>query len=544
MVRLALLLSIVVFAAGLRLSGSGAGLPQSKDPDSVIVTQAQRMERGLPVTDLYPYFLAGILQALPGELAPPVRPEASPAEIRAAASRAQRWGRLLVGLLSLLAIPGVYLLARRRMSAGWALFAAALMATSLLHEVLSHQARPHGALLSFFVWTLWFAEGLARRPSLWMILGASASSGLALATLHSGAALGPPLALAAFLALRSEEWGPAGKWGGVARLCLLAIGPLLALWWSYPFLFSGRELWAGREFGAHPLNGDGFARTARALLTYDPTLLLLGLPPLVWRWFRRKDGVLAAFALPYFLALGLYYNTFPRFCLPFIPLLAVAGAWGASRVAAALGGRSRRVAVALAAVILAFPAATAVRFAWVWSRPRTTDLAADWIEEHLDPHQDRLAVSPLFDLPLLQTRKSMGHTPRYVRSPWCSYLLGQGVEGPWQLWSLYQKPAQREAIDRMDGARVRALLHRLRVTHALVIVPPREGTASRDGMRELIRAEGGRLLARFESYDSGVLSGTSGRAGSGQFGDEVIRIAWLAGGLGPGFELYALPRGR
>ena len=527
------LLAVLLLGASLRLPGLGAGLPQSKDADSVFVTQAVRMEDGLEPSRLYPLLLAQLLQAMPGRLDAAPLADAPRSEHLKAAARAHLTGRSLSALLSLLTLPAVFLLARSRMPAAWACLAATFAATSLLGVLLAHQARPHAALCAFLAWTLVFAERMARRPSLSNVLGTSLACGLALATLHSGVAAGFPVLCGAIIALRRD-----GR-RLVPRLSLLLVGPALALLLAYPFLFTG-ELWGGRKIAGTLFDGTGFARIARTLWAFDPTLVILAGIGLLRRGRAiREDAVLAAFALPYLLVVGMYHWAWHRFSLPFVPILAVYSALGARDLARAVVPRPRW-AVLVAVLVAAFPTLTAGRFAWLWTQPHSTELAAQWIEEHLDPREAVFLVSFGLDVPLPQTRKSIERTRRLMRSPWQAYQYRVGVGSGWNRFDSYIHPEHRADPSQIGVAEVQRLIRRNQVTHALAVVPAEGVRSQRDGTLQAIQEAGGRCLARFEPYRSDVLNGTEGTGQGDQLAWEPIAVAWRARGLGPLLEVWEL----
>jgi hypothetical protein len=57
--------------------------------------------------------------------------------------------------------------------------------------------------------------------------------------------------------------------------------------------------------------------------------------------------------------------------------------------------------------ILVVQATAAARLSWIRSQPDTSSEAAAWIREHIRPQDERILVSPGFDLPLLQTRDAL-----------------------------------------------------------------------------------------------------------------------------------------
>lgn len=148
---------------------------------------------------------------------------------------------------------------------------------------------------------------------------------------------------------------------------------------------------------------------------YDPVLLLASLVGAVAWLVGRLGGarsreprtalVALALAGPYLVVIGSFHNTFQRFVVPLVPFLAILGALGASRIAARLGARSRRVLVPLGvALLVGVPAANGARLAVLRARPDTYELATRWLEQHADPVQTRIRYIPPLSLPpLLET---------------------------------------------------------------------------------------------------------------------------------------------
>ena len=568
--RAAPALGVVValaLAAALRLPGLDGGLPQKADPDSLFVRQAERFEHeeeqgSARVSDLYPFLLGRILAALPGPLLPEAPVGAPLGEHLAAASWNHLAARWLVALLSLLTVPATILLARRHLPEGWAFLAGVLGATSLLTNLLAHQARPHAPLVAFMTWAVVAAGALARAPSLPRVLFCALTTALALGTLHSGAAVLPAVALAGAIA--------AVRGGRETLLELVAI-PLAvvgALFFFYPFLLESRELWAGRPWPEDVLGGAGFARTARTLWAHEPVLCALAGAAVVLGTVTgrvRRIGhrgwtdlaVLAAFAVPYAVAIGLYYKPWHRFALPLVPVLAIAAAAGAREitglVARCAPGSARPAAIAVGVLAAAFPTATAARLAWLYARPTSTDRAAEWIREHLDPSAARIAASSNVSLPLAQTVASVVGTPAIWRTPWQRYLhrrhlAGHGspetplVSGTgWDVPSLWVRPDVRATEDPsvLSSLDVQRRLRKLEASHALVRLPATPTLDGRDQTREAVIEFGGERVAEIVPYRSSVLQGT--RGGRDQLDWEPLAIVWRARWLGQALEIYELP---
>jgi hypothetical protein len=392
--RVALGLALLVLAAFLaRAAAVPRLLPHSPEPDTFVVQLAQDMRddpalvQGTDYAERYPNLLARLIAAAPWPGGPvdPRAPDAADQVLRSAAGPYLA-GRWVVLVLSLLAIPGTWLVARRIAGEAAAWIASALVATSMLHALFSTQGRPHAPQAAFAVWAVWAAMRMAERPTAVRCALTIAFSSLALATIQIGAATLPPLALAAWLA-----GGTIGR-----RLARAAIVPALAVacaLWAYPFSlrFDGHGLRLGGS-GAHEVDWSradfsGFGQLVGWLQSHDPTLLVLlviGFAVVAVRWrasarvlVEHKDVAVAwGYVLPYVCFLGPLDQVFERFLLPLLPWIATFGAAAIVRLA---GERRRRLLPALAVAALAFPTWVLVRFARVSRAPDSAELTAQWL---------------------------------------------------------------------------------------------------------------------------------------------------------------------
>jgi hypothetical protein len=432
---------IVAAALALRLIGLGHELPQHSDEDPILVGQAETL-RSLwagerPARALephYPLLLAGALALWPLPAAGATDEAALTLdEHLARASRGPRRARLLVALLSTLAVPLTYLVARRFVQTRCALFAAALVATSLLHLQLSQAARPHGALASFLALGLWLDLRLFERGGWRAHLAAGAAAALALGTLHTGASALLPLAAAQLVRLRRD--------GARALPCVLCAWALVALvgWLAYapPGLSgAGAELstsqgvvnLSGHVFPDTVFDGGGFARVLPLLAQTDPVLVALALAGLAlalagWSLRAQRPGpaawLVGAWALPFLLVLGLYGRLPARFLLPLVPVLAVLAALALQRLAARRPGPAP---VVLAAALLALPLYAGARLAWLRARPAAAEVTAKWIEANLDPERDLLYLDASACPPIAMREEGGGRLFAASFLPWDAYL--------------------------------------------------------------------------------------------------------------------------
>lgn len=407
---------LVALALALRLIGLGHQLPQHPEEDALIVSQAEHLRSVWagepPVRALdphYPLVLASALALWPPTPHDAERERDDPlAWHLARASEGHRRARALVAWIATLAVPVAWLLARRFVGEAWALFAAAMTAFSLLHLQYSQAARPHGALATWIALGLWLDLRLLERGRWRDHLGAALAAALALGTLHTGASALLPLGAAQAIRLRRD--GAAALPRVLASLALVAVLGLLAYGWPFHTRGSelaqaqGQVLLSGHVIPAASFDGGGFARMLPLLWQTDPLLLLcaaLGLASALASWVlgRRRPGgdawLLASWAVPFLVVLGVYSRLPSRFLLPLVPLLAVLASIGLAR-----GRLGPRAAAALACALLALPAWAGARLAWLRARPEVAQVVAAWIEANAQRERDLLYVDIVAQPPL------------------------------------------------------------------------------------------------------------------------------------------------
>ena len=454
---LAALIVLTLASLGLRLHGNDAGLPMEVEPDCKIPYQVEVLREGDEAARSeadylwYPLLIARLASVMPVAEAP--APDAPLADHLAAAAPYNRNTRLLVALLAVLAVPATFALARLFLDEGWALFAAALQATSLLAINFSQQSRPHAPSAALFLLAVLAAVRVRRRGELrdHVLLGVAGFC--ALGCLQSGLAVLPAM-LAAYL-LR-EPGGPRRR---LDPLALVAFAITLA---AIPMLLpaSGTEAEGGLRYAdgilhvsGHQIflsqfNGQGFGILLDALVSFEPALLALtalgALVVLVPRartaaLGERRPGsgrdllVVLAFALPYLLVTGLYERNYERFVLPLLPYFACLAALGVAGLVRAIAPRAGAgVGVAVAALVLALPTYAALRLSAIRGAPTTIDRAADWVRAHVAPGE-RVLLFPEIDLPLLRRdeglvfwgARTVGR--RFAFLPWARYQAERDV---------------------------------------------------------------------------------------------------------------------
>lgn len=501
------LLALLALAFALRVRGICHQLPQWTYLDGYVeLVQAQYLRDpgsiAWPDMNLgyYPYLTSAVAAALPD--VPSARGEGGALEAALAAAR-EPWVRIRLAaiLLSLGAVLGTWGIARRFVSAPFALLAAALVATSLVHVTYAAEQRPHGPASGTVALAVWALLSLREDGRARSQLVAALAVGVAIATLQSSAALVLAWALAWWWrrsrASRSRELAL-----GLASLAIVAVCVRLA----YPFHFDARSGSAGEyETGAETLwmgghalyverfHGRGFAVMLRTLAGFDPWLLLLAaLATLAWlaalvrrrasrsREVRAGAAVCLGYCAPFVLVFGVYDMTYDRFVLPLVPFLAVWVAVGCERAWRALPARARTLPAAAlgSALALGFPAAIAWRLGTLRERPDTFELAARWVESSVQPRSERVLLLQNFDLPVLYETASLAALNDSQTLYWTAFQRRLPPPGPDVATFDVSRPprsADGETADRefLTPRRLRELGFRY-----VVALPPRRGGVS------------------------------------------------------------------
>jgi hypothetical protein len=405
-----------------------------------------------------------------------------------------------------------------------------------------------------------------KRPVLRTYTLAGIAIGLALALLHNAVAVLPALVVAHLLRDRSQT-----KRAGLGLCVALAIAAAIALW-AYPqgSLGVGAAPQARADLrtgdAAHyvfldQFHGQGFTILARALGDYEPWLaplaglgLALGLVRLVRARARIRGHehllVVAAWAVPYALAIGAYDVTYERFVIPLLPCFALLAGYAAASVASALWSRMRArgpraaVTAVVCAAVLAPQTFLGLRLARAVGSTDTVMRCAQWIRANVPPGSARLAVFNTIDLPLLRTDASLRANPGQLSDltrPWLEYQAG-----------LAPGVAQAERYDLVtvpDGSRAGIALFRSDLPACVaswnadyvvieVYTPSRRANVA--AVRACLEAQGTRV-ARFSPY-----SDASDETPFGYAHDRFGNFGWWTGhllhatGFGPVVEVYRM----
>lgn len=475
---------LIAFVAVVRFVGIGFQLPISGLADErVYIEHIAAFQSGapdpaaLPGAAAYPYLVSKIALAT---WHAPVCTNADVADHLATASSLAVRIRRVVAALSLLAIPGMWLLVRRFSSGPMALVATALCSTSLFGQVFAQQGRPHGAVFGLSLVALGLAVWVQRRPTFVLAALAGIAAALSFATLQSGLALLVPVVVAIVL----------GRGIGLGRRCALLATAVVPTWialrWAYAFLFvehidrrvqPGHSLIGEGVFSLQLLEGSGFGTMARALWVYDPILVVasaLGfvavivfairsararrrganpssssstistesaiqdsrrawlrlVDPRSWSDSVRAAVVVASYIVPYVILFGFYRLTFARYALPLVPFLAWGAAWLLTPRRARVGTWYAWIPAVL---VLGTQSILVAKLSYVRALPNTLDEAARWIERETPPGS-RIGVLASDDLPLLRLPEQRVALPtRFTTDPnrhWLAYQSRLGP-GPW-----------------------------------------------------------------------------------------------------------------
>lgn len=572
-VGLALLFALAL-GAFLRVHGVGYLLPEQTESDAVVYSaqvagfQAGKFDEDWRVQSAFYPHLVARLAALVAPSPVHAEPARDLAEHVERAAEPRRRIRLTVALLSLLAVPAVWLLARRFLEPPFALAAAVLMAASFFTLWFAQQARPH-APASAFVALAVFAAVHVRAVGGWKAcLGAGLAAGLAIGTLQSGIAVLPALALALSLRWRANRQESKSSIGGLL-VAVAAVAACVVLF--YPFLFeqgapgqiskqNSMINLQGHLIDLTLFRGAGFATLARSAWEYEPVITLLavlgifiGIGEL---WSLRKSisrdaldevWVVLAYVVPYALVIGMYERTYQRFVLPLVPFACVIAAYALCRAicfAARFGDWPRRAASVAVVCVIAFQVATAWRLSDARSQPSTIAEAARWIEGHVPPDA-RLALLPMMEIPL-QYRPAAFEASKPVQNDvhfmWFRYLhdLGQrAFEG--RLWNIHAmnllSNEVREGIGKDSDAYVRSL----DAKYVVLLAPPNPRRWVPVRLREA-SARLGERVARIspDRVDEGEEIDFAHQDDDYPYTLSWFMRAWRVRCTGPVVEIYAL----
>lgn len=437
------LLALTLWTALVRVVGYDFGVPLVKEADTFIVEHVRMLNEGEVKIDRaqsalqYPSLLAEFTALLSDRTLTPTGEERTLEEHLRSAATLWLQVRLVVALASVLIVPATFLLARRFVTDGWALFAAALMSFSLLHVFFAQQARCHGLVASLAALSIVAILWMRRRPSWTSYLCVAVLVALTGGAFHSGLAVMAPL-VAAQLLRKDKRWGDARL---LIPLALTAVSFRVFYWYYFDEqarAAKGENDGTIEAFTQGLFDGSGFARLARTAWYYEPAmsvLVLVALGALLATRGRRALGekpvdgrevlVVASYVAPYLLLAGLFSATYERFLLPLLPHFAVFATWGLSTLWTRLSSSSaRRAFVAASVASLLLPAAASTKLSWLRAQPSTMDEATGWIRANVrDPATDAVFALPPLDFGVFRTAESLRYPPGRAAffTPWTIY---------------------------------------------------------------------------------------------------------------------------
>ncbi len=549
------LLLVLGLAFQTRLGVVDQMLPSRPESDTHILFQYRvyagqlAREDAPPHYGFYPTFVARTLQRVWGNS--PFQPApvaASTAQHLRAAAAPLVSLRAWIALAGVAAVAGLFFLTRVMQDTRAGLVASLCLATSLLHTMYSHEARPHGSHLPFVIWALFLLLRQIERPSYGRILATAVVAWMGMSTLQTGVFLLPPLAYAA--AMQRARWTK-------RVFALLALGPAFVL--SRMFYSGGIRIDSSGIYLApsgHPipfgeLNGQGIRPTLQYLWGCEPVLLVLGVAGALWALGRLlpvlrqlrsvrsvQAAVLCAYGLPYLLFSLLNQETRDRYLLPLLPFLAMCAAFGLAQVYARLVRRSRPLAEGVCALALVVPLADAAKFYSLGRAPDTLELAARFLEQQPDSATARIVTSPHAVIPLRYTASALlAHvgTGLAEGSPWVAYQLRVGAPPAGQPAFDLQAFDANLLAQEPDLQRLYERLQAMRPTYVVLETSLRQRAfASHRAFETIVRAKAERVaLINPEGLDPGDEE-------LFEYGDSTrLRSRlWNSSALGPPLEIY------
>ena len=305
---LVLLAALTLFGLTLRLTGLSFMLPHAWEPDSLVLVrqteyiaaQTEDAQRDV-FYGYYPHLIARLCTIVPHD-----RAEAAPATVEdhlRAASANRLHIRGVLAALSVLIVPGTWLLARLFLRRAPALLACGLVSTSVLQLWFAQETRPHAVASVFALLAVTAAVHLRRSPDGRAYLLAALALVFAACSLQNGIAVVIPLCAAHVL---REKGGM--SYANVAFAAILATVAVCVRVY-YPFMFAatdGHDAAAlgvqgdqfnlsGHGIRLHDFDGRGFGIVIGALANYEPLLALLAVLGVLmflveWRFGARRLG--------------------------------------------------------------------------------------------------------------------------------------------------------------------------------------------------------------------------------------------------------------
>lgn len=410
---------VTLAGLGLRLFAIGHGLPHQYVPDeSTMVGGALRMgatQSLQPSTFIYPallmYLFAGeylgllVVGRLTGLFA-------SIAHFKECAftdpTLFYLLPRLAIALIGAATIPLTYWVGRRLYGPWPAVVAAVLVAVSVMHVQMSHQAR-HWVPISFWALTvLWASLNIAERGRRRDYIFAGLLVGLTASTSFNGFLLMAIPLTAHWVHIRKRDIPirnyryhlPMFMTIMLAPVVFFALNPYILLQLDrFVSFHSHGDSSIGGQIVGHYSNffqeKNGFTFFAHATVTYEPAITILGFigAALALRRFPFTAPVVLLYPIfHYFMFATTSPSLEQRYMLPGVVLWALpAGLAGAELAKWALGKGSRlRVSITAAVIvfIVILVSIPSLRYDELLARPDTRTLAKEWIEKNIPAGSD------------------------------------------------------------------------------------------------------------------------------------------------------------
>lgn len=575
------LVALMTLALVARLWTLDFALPFAQEPDPHIIGQIELLSKD-ELTDedvfyssIYPHLLARTAMLFGDVTREPEGVESFTLDQHlAAAGRLHVRVRTVIAFFSVLIVPATFWIACYFVGRKWALFAAALAATSTLSLQFGQMARPHAAVGPLIALAIGAALHLRHRGDTRSFVIAGALASLALACLINACVALVPAAVAYLLRNNAR------RRIFDARLLIPIALLSLTVWIAYPFFFierppgaeapveEGTFNFAWQSINWNDFAGQGMPTLFMTLWYYEPVALVLAMWGLVaWlgpqhlvpganvhargivAWSMRKDTpeiqqrrrdliVVLSFALLYALIIGLYRRNQQRFLLPLLPFVAVLAAYG---MRAITRSRPKLLTIALLALALALPTLACIGYTRMRTRPHTLEQLASWIEGNLERESERFGLHSPFDVPLAREHGQLfdeGGLPKPALSPWLVYQqrwMDRVWRGErWKVEDLYGRRTGWPAIVTDPDAHVAAL------GLDFAAVPGGEGVGASSPLVAAVRGALARAGTRVEELPHETRPPPSGLEGldTPHFTAFVLSARWF----GPQLDVFHLDR--
>ena len=362
--------------------------------------------------------------------------------------------RVLDALLGSLTVLLVFEFGRR--AYGWlaGFFGAAALAVAFLHVRDSHFGTLDIPLTLACVVVLYIAYRTLHSDGVRPLLLNGISLGVAASLKYNGALVFAGIAAAQTLRARAES----SRWPRlVGRLALIGVIGVVTLVLTSPFLVLDPAMtqhgigYIFQHLGRATAPAIGWVQLSRALwYGIDPVLVLLAVIGVAYAAWRRQpaDVIILTFLLVYFLLIGAGRSVFLRYADPMIPpLLLLGGRALAALVSLSAPGRARRLALAVALVLIAVaPIVHDVRYDLLIQQTDTRTLAFDWMARHV-PAGTRAAVPYMAGPAHDQAMIDSGEHSHGATDPYIAAFLDSRLETQYTIHELTRDDLQLTSLD-------------------------------------------------------------------------------------------------